>query len=133
MFGEILKARKHNAFIHTTASSSIGKMLTKFAACNNFKCINIVRNYKDFESMAKTSDFTLVSCDPKFETSLKYMCDNLKPSCAFDPIGGSFAGKIITNLSKNGELYLYDNLSSELISDVSSDEFIDNEKKIKGL
>ncbi|CAG9311055.1 unnamed protein product [Blepharisma stoltei] len=134
MIAEKIKKGKHSCFIHNAASSSIGKMIVKYSNYNNLKCINIVRNHEGFDSLTRiAADFILVSSEPNFEAKLKYMCQDLNPTCAFDPIGGSFTGKILSLLEDGGELYMYGNMLKTDIREIPYEEIVFNGKKIGGL
>lgn len=131
---ECIKKGKHKVVINTLGASTIGKMLIRWCHYSGITLINVVSR-EDQEEIIRgiAADYIVKLGDHDFDQKLKNLCQEVKPTCAFDPFGGEIAGKVFNCLEKDGEMFLYGEHGKTPLCGIPSDEFISNKKSIKGL
>jgi NADPH:quinone reductase-like Zn-dependent oxidoreductase len=63
---------------------------------------------------------------------LKNLSDRLRPTIAFECVGGEMTGIILASIKENGLLYHYGNLSLRPISNVQTRDLVFKNKTMKG-
>ena len=97
-----LSKDKHQAFIHTVGSSSLGKMLCKLCLERSVPLISIVRSKEQHFNLLKLGNTCVQSLESEsFNTDLRNNILKYRPTACFDPIGGGNLLSQIMNTMEN--------------------------------
>lgn len=130
---ELITVNNARCIIQTGASTQVGKMVISMARERGICTINIVRNDKYKEVLENLgADYVINSNDPNFIYSLNRLCDQLKPTMAFDCIGGELVSVVFKNLAYKGTLIVYGLLSLMPVINIDCNEINAKEKRIEG-
>ena len=135
MMHEKIKKRKHKVVIHSAISSDLAILFLRWCHYSNITCITIVSTQQEYEKLKSASpEYSLIQEHSTFAEELKGICEHLKPTCAFDSIGGSVSADIFNSLESEGELFLYgSSCRKKFISGINPSDFIFSQKKLQGL
>jgi NADPH:quinone reductase-like Zn-dependent oxidoreductase len=131
LFDSIIK--EHNTIVQDTASSALGKMITKMCVKNGIKILNVVRRDENIECLNKIgSSVTLNSTSSSFKKDLEDAVKNLKPSLYLTYQGGSLPATIFDKLPDNSAMCSCGNINNQVMYGFSSTDFIFRGKKLYG-
>ena len=131
LFNSTIKS--HKAIIQDTASSALGKMITKLCVKNGIKIINIVRKQDNVQMMNDLgSSYTLNFNSNDFWKTLPTVVQELSPSLYITYQGGYFPSQVFDKLPMKSVMCCCGNINNELLSGYSSTDFIFKGKIITG-
>jgi NADPH:quinone reductase-like Zn-dependent oxidoreductase len=131
-FMDLIRQHNANCIIHTASSSAVGRIINRLCDHNNITIINTVRKCKYIQELKYKNSHTVSTDSDNYREELKDLCDKLKPPIAFECIGGETTGLVLNNLREEGCLYHYGNLSLRTLSNILTNDFIFQDKTIKG-
>ena len=133
MMNERIKAGKHKAIIHNNAASELGIIFINWCHFSELKLISVVKSAEDAQKISSVSpECILIEESEDFDQELIKVCEEFKPTIAFDFISGPISGKIFNILHDSGELFLMSG-SNHPLEGVNSEGLIFQNKSIKGL
>jgi len=124
---------KHKVIVQDTASSAIGKIITKLCVKNGIKIINIARKQEHIEAMQKLgSSYSLNSASDNFFTDLQSAIDSLNPSLYVTFQGGNFPSRVFERMPNETVMCSCGNINNEKLWGYSTTDFIFKSKTIIG-
>ena len=128
-----LKPESSSAILQNASGSQVAAFIRSLAKKDGIKVIDIVRKQKTADKlMSEGAENVLVETDDNFDEKLNSVCSQLKPTMAYDAVGGSLSGKMFNAMHINSELVVYGGLSNKDMSDFSVMDAIFNGKKLSG-
>lgn len=123
----------HAAIIQTAAASQVGRMVLKLANDKGIPAIHIVRRNEQ-ESLLKDlgAKIVLNSEIEGFEQELKSEAERLNATIAFDAIGGSMTGLILSAMPNQAKVLVYGALSGSNCSQITPLGLIFQQKVVAG-
>jgi NADPH:quinone reductase-like Zn-dependent oxidoreductase len=122
-----------NTIIQNASGGQVAGFIRKMAMDDGREIIDIVRKKETAESLiAKGAKYVLVETDDEFDLQLKELTNKLKPTVAFDAVGGNLSGKIYNSLAPHSDMIIYGGLSNKPISDIAVMDAIFDDKIISG-
>jgi len=121
------------AIIQNASGGQVAMFIRKMAEEFGCKVIDIVRK-KETEDLLieEGAEFVLNETDEDFDEKLKEIAGILKPTVAFDAVGGVLSGKMYNALAPHSDLVVYGGLSNKPMSDLSVMGAIFHDKVISG-
>eukprot|EP01016_Furgasonia_blochmanni_P018103 TRINITY_DN2067_c0_g1_i1.p1 TRINITY_DN2067_c0_g1~~TRINITY_DN2067_c0_g1_i1.p1 ORF type:complete len:372 (-),score=114.19 TRINITY_DN2067_c0_g1_i1:1182-2297(-) len=131
----IVRRGNHKAIIHTAGASVLGKILIQTMKEEGIQSINVVRKQEQIDELQKEFPYArfLNSSTPDFKEQLGKLAAELSATVAFDCIGGSMTGLVITVMPPKSSVYNYGRLSGEPVGGIPSEELMFKNKSIHGL
>lgn len=130
---EIVKMRDAKAIMLNAAGGQVAGFIRAMAAEVGVDVINIVRKSASIKMLEIKGAKNVVSTDDaNFEDKLRILCDEYKPTVAFDAVGGELSGIMFNALDNDSELVVYGGLSNKPIADVNVMDVIFKNKIISG-
>ena len=134
MMHEKIKSKKHKVVIHSAISSDLAIIFLRWCHYSHITCITVLRSQAEYEKLKSARpEYSLIQEQSAFAEELRGLCTHLKPTCAFDSIGGNVSAQIFSSLESEGELFLYGSSCKNSISGINASEFIFSQKKLEGL
>jgi NADPH:quinone reductase-like Zn-dependent oxidoreductase len=131
LYDSIIK--NHKAIVQDTASSALGKMITKLCVKNGIKIFNVVRRDENIEPLTKIgSNLTLNSTSSTFKKDLEEAVKSLEPSLYLTYQGGSLPSVIFDKLPDGAAMCSCGNINNQVMYGFSSTDFIFRAKKAFG-
>ena len=132
-FNHIVKTQKHKAVILTASNSSLCRMFRRLLKLQKIKSINIVRKEEQLAGIIQEGgDFALNSESKDFDACLKDAIEKTQATCFFDAVGGSLAAKVFTLMPRKSVCYSYGALSHSPIGEIEANNFVFQDKCLKG-
>ena len=104
----------HKAVIHSAGASAVGKMLIRLFKEHGIITINLVRRDEaKYELFQLGADHVLNTKDSDFDSKLKEVIEKVKPTKAFDAIGGEFAAKLVKAMPPKSIITVYGGLGGQ--------------------
>jgi len=130
---EIAEKNKSRAIIQNASGGQVAQFVRKLAAEKNIEVIDIVRK-KETADLLKSqgSRHVLYENSENFENELFEISSKLKPTTAFDAVGGELSGKIFNAMNGPSELVVYGSLSGKKLAEIGFMDLIFKEKIITG-
>jgi NADPH:quinone reductase len=130
---EIAEGNKSRAIIQNASGGQVAQFLRKLAAEKNIEVIDIVRKKETADLLKKQGcRHVLYENSEEFEKELVEITSELKPTTAFDAVGGELSGKIFNAMNGPSELVVYGSLSGKKLSEIGFMDLIFKEKIISG-
>lgn len=121
------------AIIQNASGGQVAAFIRKMAQQGGREIIDIVRKQETANILiSEGAKNVLVETDENFDQQLIELCNNLKPTVAFDAVGGSLSGKIYNSLAPHSDMIIYGGLSNKPMSDFSVMDTIFKDKIISG-
>lgn len=120
----------HTAIIQTAAVSQVGRMVAALAQIKKIPTIHIVRR-KEQEALLK-GQIVLNSESPSFSQDLKKQAEALNATIAFDAVGGSMTGTLLSAMPDRSKALVYGALSGSACSNISPLSLIFQQKSVEG-
>lgn len=134
MIIDVTKKGNHNSIIQNDAASPVGKLTAKLCKDENIVCINIVREESQIHEMEEIgSSIIFRSDDANFIELLTGACQEYKPTCAFDRVGGKLTGDLVSQLKPGSEIFITNQLEELNLCGISPSDLIFSNKKLRGL
>lgn len=139
------KAHGAPAIVNTGGASALGQMLVRLAAQEGVALLSVVRTGAQAavlrslgaeHVLVSPSTVTMDMHDEEqlaFKSQLAAKMTELGATVAFDCIGGSMTGTLLSALPYGGTLYQYGRLAPELCGGIDHTDLIYRAKSIKGL
>ena len=132
-FKHIVQTQKHKAVILTASNSSLCRMFRRILNRQKIKSINIVRKEEQLAGIKNEGgDFALNSESKDFDECLKEAIEKTQATCFFDAVGGNLAAKVFTLMPKKSVCYSYGALSHSPIGEIEANNFVFQDKCLKG-
>lgn len=130
---EIAENNKSKAIIQNASGGQVAQFLRKLASEKNIEVIDIVRK-KETADMLKSQGcrHVLYENSEDFDKELLEISSKLKPTTAFDAVGGELSGKIFNMMSGSAELVVYGSLSGKRLAEIGFMDLIFKKKIISG-
>lgn len=130
---EIVKLREAKAIMQNAAGGQVAGFIRAMAAEVGVDVIDIVRKSDSIKKLENQGAKNVLSTDDAdFDDKLKIICDELKPTVAFDAVGGELSGMMFNALDNDSELVVYGGLSNKPIANINVMDVIFNNKIISG-
>jgi len=130
---EMVKQTNCKAFIVNAAGGQVPNFLRVFAQKDGINTINIVRKESQIEELKKGGEkYVLNSSEDNFQEDLVKLCDDLKPTFAFDAVGGEMTAQLFNSMSAQSQVIVYGGLSGNSISGINTMDVIFKNKKLLG-
>ncbi len=115
------------------AGSRLADWLRLFAARIGLETINIVRKPQTAEFLIKKGcHYVLVSSDQDFTERYRTLTSTLNCRIAFDAVGGSIGGIMLSAMPRDSRLVVYGGLSNQSLCDLDVLELIFKGKQVVG-
>lgn len=130
---DIALQREAKAIIQNASGGQVASFIRTMANDNNIEVIDIVRKQETANKLvADGAKHVLIETDEDFNEKLQKIASLLKPTVAFDAVGGAVSGMMINALDADSELVVYGGLSGKPMSDVNLMGIIFDNKIISG-
>ncbi|HEY9113607.1 MAG TPA: zinc-binding dehydrogenase [Bacteroidales bacterium] len=130
---EIAEKNKSRAIIQNASGGQVAQFVRKLAAEKNIAVIDIVRKKETAELLkAQGCRHVLYENSEDFEKDLFEISSKLKPSTAFDAVGGELSGKIFNVMKGPAAMVVYGSLSGKKLAEIGFMDLIFKEKIITG-
>ncbi|MBK7407047.1 MAG: zinc-binding dehydrogenase [Saprospirales bacterium] len=131
-FMDIVRLKKHPAFVNTAAASALGQMLVRLSIRQGVPLLNVVRKEAQADQLrAIGAKYVLNSTAPDFEKKLKELTHQLQVSLMLDAVGGPMLGQLLNASPRGGTILSYGRLSAETCV-IEPGELILKNKRIVG-
>lgn len=121
------------AIIQNASGGQVATFIRKMAQQDGREIIDIVRKPETANILiSEGAKNVLVENDENFDQQLSELCNNLKPTIAFDAVGGPLSGKIYNSLDPHSDMIIYGGLSNKPMSDIRVMDAIFKDKIISG-
>jgi len=121
------------AIIQNASGGQVAGFIRKMAEEFGCKVIDIVRKEETAKLlMDEGAEIVLTETDEDFDEKLQEIANKLKPTVAFDAVGGTLSGKMYNALAPHSDLVVYGGLSNKPMSDLDVMGAIFNDKVISG-
>lgn len=111
---QVSRKRRARAVVNTAAASALGRMILRLSSRFGIEVVHVVRREEQAELLrSQGARYVLNSADPEFDRRLLELCAALPVRLAFDAVGGSMTGRLLTALPRGGRVTLYGALSLE--------------------
>lgn len=128
----VIKKEKHQAVIHTTAGSSLGRMIVKLLKKEGIRTINIIKQENHRGGLEELgADVILNSELNDFEDNLKTQIDLLNATCCLECICGESTHKILKQLPPKSNCYVYGLAAEDKLTATDFSDFLLHSKTIK--
>lgn len=130
---ETVRIAGAKALIQNASGGQVAAFIRKMGEEFGCEVIDIVRKKETVEMLvAEGAKHVLLETDDNFDKQLKDICFELKPTVAFDAVGGSLSGKMYNALVPHSDLVVYGGLSNKPMSELSVMGAIFNDKVVSG-
>lgn len=130
---EMAKKAKCKAIVQNAAGGQVAEFVRVLAALNGIDVINIVRKQEQVIAMKeKGIKYILDSTSEGFDTDFSDLINTLKPTMAFDAVGGEMTGLFINGLPSSSAIVLYGGLAGGSLNGIDPMEIIFKDKKLEG-
>ena len=130
---EMAEKAKCKAIVQNAAGGQVSEFVRILAAIKGIDVINIVRKQEQVISMKeKGVKYILDSTVETFSTDFSDLVNTLKPTMAFDAVGGEMTGLFIKSLPSSSSIILYGGLAGGSLSGIDPLEIIFKGKKLEG-
>jgi len=130
---ETVRIAAAKAIIQNASGGQVAMFIRKMAEEFGCKVIDIVRKQSTADLLIEEgAEFVLNETDEDFDEKLKQITGELKPTVAFDAVGGMLSGKMYNALAPHSDLVVYGGLSNKPMSDLSVMGAIFHDKVISG-
>ena len=121
------------AIIQNASGGQVAGFIRKMAEEFGCKTIDIVRKEDTAKLlMDEGAEIVLIETDEGFDEKLQETANKLKPTVAFDAVGGALSGKMYNALAPHSDLVVYGGLSNKPMSDLDVMGAIFHDKVISG-
>lgn len=128
----VIKKEKHQAIVHTTGGSSLGRMIAKLLKKEGIKTINIIKQENHRGALEELgADVVLNSEHSNFDEDLKAQIGALNATCCLECVCGDSTQKIIKSLPPKSNCYVYGLLAEDKLSATDFSDFLLHSKTIK--
>ena len=131
-FNHIINTQKHKAVILTASNSALCRMLRRLLKRQNIQSINVRKEEQLAGIKEEGGDFALNSESKDFDESLKDAVEKTQATCFFDAVGGNLAAKVFTFMPRKSVCYSYGALSHSPIGEIEANNFVFQDKCLKG-
>lgn len=129
---DIAHSQGAKAVVQTAAASALGRMINRLGQASELPVINIVRRQEQVEQLRELgAAHVLNSSDVDFDTQLKALCRELKPTVAFDAVAGDMPGRILRVMPRHSVVYVYGALSLAPVQ-VHPGDLIFRDQRVEG-
>lgn len=129
----ITKRSKNKAIVQDTASSAIGKMITKLCLKNNIEIINIVRKDENIGLLEKCGSVNNFNSNNKdFTKNFSEVVKKINPDTYITYQGGNLPSRIIALMPNDSTMFSIGNINNEKLNGFSTTDFIFKGKSIEG-
>jgi NADPH:quinone reductase-like Zn-dependent oxidoreductase len=130
---EMVKQTNAKAIIVNAAGGQVPNILRAFANRDGIQVVNIVRKETQLRELAQKGEaWVLDSSDENFQNNLKAICKKMRPSIAFDAVGGEMTAQLFNAMPGQSQVVVYGGLSGNTISGIDAMEVIFKGKKLLG-
>lgn len=130
---EIAEKNKSRAIIQNASGGQVAQFVRKLAIEKNIAVIDIVRKKETADLLlSKGCRHVLYENSEDFEKELLEISSKLKPTTAFDAVGGELSGKIFNAMEGPAEMVVYGSLSGKKLAEIAFMDLIFKEKIITG-
>jgi NADPH:quinone reductase-like Zn-dependent oxidoreductase len=130
---EIAQRANCKAFILNAAGGQVPNLIRAFAKKDGIQVVNIVRKETQLNELVQKGEvWVLDSSDDNFQNKLEAVCKKLKPSFAFDAVGGEMTAQLFYTMPAQSQVVVYGGLSGNAISGIDTMEVIFKGKKLLG-
>ncbi len=130
---EIVRIAGAKALIQNASGGQVAAFIRKMGDEFGCKVIDIVRKKETAEMLvAEGAKHVFIETDEDFDKQLKNICGKLKPTVAFDAVGGTLSGKMFNALAPHSDLVVYGGLSNKPMLELSIMDTIFNDKIVSG-
>lgn len=130
---ETVRISGAKAIIQNASGGQVATFVRKMAKDYGCELIDIVRRKETAEMLiSEGAKHVLIETDEGFDDELIEICNKLKPTVAFDAVGGELSGKMYNALAPHSDLVVYGGLSNKPMSGLSVMGAIFNDKVISG-
>jgi len=128
----VIKKEKHQAVVHTTGGSSLGRMIVKLLKKEGIKTINIIKQENHRGALDEIgADVVLNSEHINFDEDLKAQISTLNATCCLECVCGETTHKILKSLPPKSNCYVYGLLAEDKLSANDFSDFLLHSKTIK--
>lgn len=121
------------SLIQNASGGQVAAFVRKMGNDNACEVIDIVRKKETAEMLFNEgAKNVLIETDEDFDKQLMDICNKLKPTVAFDAVGGVLSGKMHNALAPHSDLIVYGGLSNKPMSELSVMDTIFDDKIISG-
>lgn len=132
-FKHIVETERHSSVLLTVGNSAVSQIFRKMIKGKGISTINIVRKEEQIAKIKEEGgNYVLNSESQSFDEDLKKCIAESKPTCFFDALGGKIASKIFSYLPNDSICYSYGALSHSPLGEIESNNFVFQNKTIKG-
>jgi len=133
LFSEVISKSKAKAIVQDTASSNLGKIITKLCLKHGIRIINIVRKEENLKLLEDVgSKFNLNSNDKNFLSSLENYVQQLNPDLYISYQGGNLPSRVFDKMPFDSKMISCGNINNEKLNGFSTTDFIFKGKSIEG-
>ena len=130
---ETVRIAGAKAIIQNASGGQVAAFIRKMGEEFGCEVIDIVRKKETVAMLAdEGAKYVLLETDEDFDKQLNQLCLKLKPTVAFDAVGGALSGKMYNALMPHSDLVVYGGLSNKPMSELSVMGAIFNDKIISG-
>jgi NADPH:quinone reductase-like Zn-dependent oxidoreductase len=121
------------AIIQNASGGQVAGFIRKMAEEFGCQVIDIVRKQTTADLLLEEgAEFVLNESAEGFDEELKATANKLKPTVAFDAVGGTLSGKMYNALAPHSDMVVYGGLSNKPMSDLNVMGAIFHDKIISG-
>lgn len=130
---EMVKKSNCKAIIMNAAGGQVPNIIRALARRDDVQVVNIVRKEVQIEELTQQGEkYVLDSSNDDFLNKLNEVCQKLKPTIAFDAVGGEATALLYNVLPEYSQVIVYGGLSGESISGINTMDVIFKNKKLLG-
>ncbi len=130
---ETVRIAGAKALIQNASGGQVAAFVRKMGEEFGCEVIDIVRKKETAEMLiAEGAKNVLIETDEDFDNQLKDICNKLKPTVAFDAVGGILSGRMYNALAPHSDLIVYGGLSSKPMMELSVMDTIFSDKIVSG-
>lgn len=130
---EMSQVEECDCIIQNAAAGQVGRFIRALAKKDGVKVINIVRKEEHVEQLKTEGEaYVFNSESENFEDCIRKFADLLKPTMAFDAVGGDQSGLLLNVMPEDSELVLYGGLSGADFNKLDVMGIIFNRKIVSG-
>lgn len=121
------------AFIQNAAGGQVPQIMHDLARINGIRVINLVRKQEQVEKLKSAGrEYVLDTNDESFKQNLMQLAAELKPTLAFDAVGGELSGIMLNAMPEGSGLMVYGGLSGAGITGIDPMGVIFRGKYVRG-
>jgi len=121
------------AIVQNAAGGQVAEFIRVLAELKGIEVINIVRKPEQIPVLKdKMADYALDSSNEHFKLDLADLISTLKPTMAFDAVGGEMTGLFLNTLPSFSQIILYGGLAGGSLLGIDPMDIIFHGKKLEG-